>query len=153
MWKFVKTPNLSMKMAVTGAASTIVTAAALVILVVWQSGKYNTLAQKEVDQLIEADLDHIAQGVYNLVETANETAQQQVDADLRVARRILENRGGFSQSRERVAWACINQLTGESAQVWLPKVLVGGKWIGQNADTSLETQEEVLQRAHSLLLH
>jgi PAS domain S-box-containing protein len=147
MWKFARAPRLSMTMALTGAASTIVTAAALVGLVVWQSGRYNTLAQKEVDQLIEADLDHIAQGIYNLVETANETAQQQVDADLRAARKILENMGGFSQSREMVAWTCINQLTGDSARIRLPKALVGDIWLGQNARTSVETRavDEIAQ--------
>ena len=140
MWSHVKSPKLSMKIAMMGAGGAIVTAVALVALAVWQSGQYNKLAQNEVNQLIDADFDHIARGVYNLIRTANETVQQQVDADLRVARHVLENAGGVNQSRGTVEWTCINQLTGDSVKTHLPKMLVGGRWLGQNADTSVETR-------------
>ena len=75
--------RLSVKVALMGAGSVLITAVALVILSVWQSGQYNNLAQKEVDDLIEADLNHITQSVYNLVRTENEAVQSQVDANLK----------------------------------------------------------------------
>ena len=60
--------GLNAKVALLGVGSVLITAVALVALAVWQSGQYNRLAQSEVDGLIDADLDHITQGVYNLVQ-------------------------------------------------------------------------------------
>ncbi len=54
--------RLSAKVALMGAGSVLITAVALVLLSVWQSGQYNKLAQHEVDGLINADLDHLTQG-------------------------------------------------------------------------------------------
>src|SRR5512136_1512073 len=83
--------RLSAKISLLGGGSVALTAMALVALAVWQSGRYHQLAQTEVDALIDADLDHITQGVYNLVRTENEAVQQQVNYNLNVARRVLES--------------------------------------------------------------
>jgi hypothetical protein len=53
--------------------------------------------------LIDADLDHITQGVCNLVRTENEAVQQQVDYNLNVARHVLANTGPVSLSKEIAA--------------------------------------------------
>ena len=76
MFSFLKNLKLNIKISILGAGSVLVTAVALVTLVVWQSGQYNRLAQNEVNQLIDADLDHITQGVYNLVRTEDEAVQE-----------------------------------------------------------------------------
>ena len=94
MFNPFKNMRLSAKVALLGAGSVFITAAALVLLSVWQSGQYNALAQGEVDALIDADLDHITQGVYNLVRTENEAVQLQVDNNLKVARHLLTGAGG-----------------------------------------------------------
>jgi len=103
--------RLSVKVALLGAGVVFLASAALVLLSVWQSGQYNTLAQGEVDALIKADLDHITQGVYNLVQTENEAVQEQVNGNLRVARHLLNKAGGAGLWSETVSWAAVNQLT------------------------------------------
>ena len=131
--------KLSARVSLLGAGSVLMTAVALVALAVWQSGRYNTLAQREVDELIDADLDHITQGVYNLVQTENEAVQQQVNYNLNVARHVLANAGETSLAQETVAWTAINQFNNEPAAVLLPKMLVGGRWLGQSTDPAVET--------------
>lgn len=131
--------RLSTKVALMGAGSALLTAVALVLLSVWQSGQYNTLAQGEVDALIAADFDHITQGVYNLVQTENEAVQQQVDNNLKVARHLLMHSGGVHLAQEPIAWTAINQLTKDATELELPKLLVGEQWIGKNNDLSVET--------------
>jgi len=131
--------RLSTKVALMGAGSALLTAVALVLLSVWQSGQYNTLAQGEVDALIAADFDHITQGVYNLVQTENEAVQLQVDNNLKVARHLLTHSGGVHLAQEPIAWTAINQLTKDATQLELPKLLVGEQWIGKNSDLSVET--------------
>lgn len=137
--KALRSQRLSGKISLLGAGSALMAAGALVVLAAWQSGQYNAVAQKEVDRLIEADLDHITQGIYRLVETENEAVQQQVNDNLNVARHVLEGAGEVSQSEERVVWTAVSQLDNARVEVQLPKMLVGGRWLGQNRDPAVRT--------------
>jgi len=130
--------RLSVKVALLGASAVFLASAALVLLSVWQSGQYNALAQGEVDALIEADLDHITQGVYNLVQTENEAVQEQVNGNLRVARHLLTKAGGALLGSETVSWTAVNQLTRDTQDMSLPRFLVGDRWIGQIRDVATE---------------
>ncbi|MGD9947709.1 MAG: Cache 3/Cache 2 fusion domain-containing protein [Desulfobulbus sp.] len=131
--------KLNAKVALLGASSVLITAVALVFIAVWQSEAYNQLAQTEVDTLVNADLDHIALGVYNLVQTENEAIQAQVDANLKVARHLLNHNGGIRLGEERLSWRAENQFTQDSHTLLLPKLLLGDQWLGNNADFSVET--------------
>jgi PAS domain S-box-containing protein len=131
--------RLSVKVSLLGAGSTLIAAAALVALATWQSGLYNRLAQKEVDELIEANLDHIARGVYNLARTENEAVQQQVDHNLNVAEHVLSSTGGANLSERSVVWTATNQFTNGTTQVRLPRMLAGERWLGQNTDPAVPT--------------
>jgi PAS domain S-box-containing protein len=139
MWASLRHPNLTLKIAALGAGSAIVTAAVLIALVLWQSSQYDRLAQNEVNKLIGADLDHIAQGVTNLVQTANDAAQSRVDANLGIARHVLQKSGPVSESKDLVQWKCVDQATDTSLDLRLPKMLVGGKWLGKISDTTAES--------------
>ena len=131
--------KLNVKVALLGAGSALITAIALVILAVWQSGQYNTLAQGEVDELVDADLNHITQGIYSLVQTENETVQQQVNYNLNVARHVLTNAGAVNLSNQTVTWTVIRPFTNEPVRIQLPKMMIGNQWLGQNTDPDVET--------------
>jgi PAS domain S-box-containing protein len=73
MFMVFKNLKLSIKIAMLGAGSVMITAAALVLLALWQSNQYNALAQSEVDKLITSDLNHVTEGVYNLIRNQHET--------------------------------------------------------------------------------
>ncbi len=131
--------TLNFKVSLFGAVIVLIAVTALVLLAVWQSGRYNDLAQSEVDGLINADLDHIAQGIYNLVQTENEAVQQQVDSALNLAQHLLAGAGPVSFAAQPVSWEAVNQLTGERTTIRLPRMLVGGRWLGNNQDPVVET--------------
>lgn len=135
----IRNLTLYVKVAALGAGSVLLAAGALLALAVWQSGRYNTLARQEVEGLIAADLDHITQGVYNLVQTENEAVQQQVDANLNVAIHVLAGGGPIRLARETADWWAVNQFSGEKERVRLPRLLVGGRWLGQNTDPARPT--------------
>lgn len=137
---FLKDFNLRVKVSLLGIGGVLITAAALVSLAVWQSGQYNWLAQSEVDQLANADLNHIAQGVYNLVKTENEAVQLQLNGDINFLRHLITSAGGITLSNETVLWNVSNQFNGVStAEARLPKMLAGGRWLGMNDDPGTET--------------
>jgi len=136
---FFRNLRLNAKISLLGVTSVLLTAATLVILAVWLSGQYNSLAQKEVDYLIDADLDHITQGVYNLVQTENEAVQQQFNSYIHIARHTLAQAGGISLSNETLSWEAVNQFTKVPEKIHLPGILIGGKWLSQNRDMSRKT--------------
>lgn len=140
VYSFIKNLRLRVKVSLLGIGSVLITAAALVSLAVWQSGQYNWLAQTEVDNLINSDLNHIAQGIYNLVQTENEAVQQQLNGNINVMRHLIASAGGISLSDETVGWMAKNQFNGaDTLEVRLPKILVGGRWIGMNEDPGADT--------------
>ena len=139
MQNLIKNMRLSVKVSLLGVGSVLLTAIALVALAVWQSDQFNILAQKEVDELINSDLDHITQGIYNLVKTENEAVQDQVNENLNVAQYILSKSGEISLGGEVLSWNAINQFSNEKDQVDLPKFLVGNQWLGKNTNPGEET--------------
>jgi PAS domain S-box-containing protein len=139
MLNLLRDLRLHVKVSLLGTVSVLITAVALVSLAVWQSGQYHTLAQREVDKLISADLDHITQGVYNLVQSENDAIQQQIDYNLKGARHILSEAGGISLSTETEPWKTFNQFTGKPSEIQLPRMLVGGRWLGRNTDPAAKT--------------
>lgn len=139
MINFVKNLKLNVKISILGAGSVLITALALVGLVVWQSRQYNQLAQNDVNNLIDADLDHITQGIYNLVETEDQAVQEQVDQNLKIALHILTNVGDITLSQETISWQATDQFTEKSIHIQLPKMFIGDEWLGQNTDKTIET--------------
>jgi HAMP domain-containing protein len=131
--------KLGTKILLFGIGSVMTTALALVAVIAWQSSQYNALAQDEFGQLVDSDLGHIADGVYNMVEAQNELVQQLVNYSLNVARQVLNTTGQVSLAPDNVEWTAINQLTQQSMAVQLPKMLVGDSWLGQNTDPSRKT--------------
>lgn len=142
MWNRIRISPLSLKIALLGSGSVLITALALVLFAVWQGGRYNTLAQDEVDGLLDDSLDHITRGVYNLVQTDAEAVQSQVDSSLKVARYMLDAGGPIHMADETVEWTAVNQFSGVSANIRLPKMLAGNQWFGQNC--SFQTKMPVV---------
>ncbi len=139
VFSFFHDLKLNIKISLVGIVGVLVTAAALLVLAAWQSAQYHRLAETEVNKLIDADLDHITQGVYNLVQTEDEAVQEQVNNNLNVARHILEHEGKVRLSSETLTWTAVNQFTTESQQIQLPKLIVGNLQVEPNDDPAVET--------------
>ncbi|NMB87457.1 MAG: HAMP domain-containing protein [Chloroflexi bacterium] len=103
---------------------------ALVVVGSWQSSQYNVKGKNEVDELIDQDMGHIINGVYNLVESQDQSIQQQVDNALNVAMQQLDLEGGIWLDDETSYWKATNQLDQESQLVELPKMMIGDQWTG-----------------------
>jgi HAMP domain-containing protein len=127
------------KVLILGIGSVLITVLALVAVIAWQSGQYNTLAQDEFDKLVDSDLGHITDGVYNMVVAQDELVQQMVDYSLNVARQQLYATGQVSLAPDYVVWTANNQFTQQPLTVQLPRMLVGEIWLGQNTNLLVKT--------------
>jgi methyl-accepting chemotaxis protein len=86
------------------------------------------------------DLSHTVKGIYALIESQQEVLQQAVNHSLNVARKMMSDAGGAALSdAEKIQWKAVNQFSKLEQAVELPKMLVGGEWLGQNKDMAVPT--------------
>jgi len=132
--------SFSNKIILLGIATVLLTTLTLLAMTAWQSSQYDAIAQDRVNEVVNNNLRNVVQGIYNMVKAQGEATQQQVDYNLKVAQYVLANTGQVSLSAsETVTWTAVNQLTQESVTVRLPKLLIGGNWLGNNTDPNIET--------------
>ncbi len=131
--------NIRTKLMLFGLGCIFATAIAMVSVGVWQGNAFSAEAKREAVRLVDADLDHIIAGVYNLIATQDEAIQQKINHDLAVARYILNNHGEMSLSSDTVAWLGINQATQDESRIVIPKMLMNNQWLGQNRLMWVET--------------
>ncbi|WP_249523170.1 methyl-accepting chemotaxis protein [Modestobacter marinus] len=130
------------KVVALAVASVTVTAAAMLGVSAWQSGEFADDAEADVREMVQHSIEQTADGVYDVVSSQGDSIAATVDDDLEVAGYVLDRTGGFglgSATRNTVAWDAKNQVTGEVVPVALPRVEVGGTWLGKNADPAVPT--------------
>ena len=111
----------------------------LVLVILWQRNGIVRQAETTSREIEEELLDMakhetaaIARDVYLMCRAQQEAIEKKVRYDLNVAREMMQGMGSVSFSDETVVWEAANQLTQESKQVALPKMMVGATWLGQN---------------------
>ena len=128
--------KLQTKLLVVGILITAIPLITVCVVIFRQNGRMVRAAEQGSTQLAYADLDHIAQNIYGMCKAQQQMLQANVNSSLNVARHIFENAGGVGLDSETVAWDAVNQLTNESHRVELPKMTVGGAWLGKITDAS-----------------
>jgi len=105
----------------------------------YQKGILQTFFGHEIEAQAQNEARKIAQAVYLMCRSAQESVQKTVDTNLRVAGDVLARAGKVSLGRESLRWEARNQFTGEVTDVFLPPLLVGGRWLGKNDDFATPT--------------
>ena len=122
-----------------GASGILATTLTLVATGAWQSRLFNAQAQAEVSRMVGEDLDHVAVGMYSMIQAQDQALRQQVDADLNVANHVLQIQGNAQSGGGSVSWEASNQFTKIKTHILLPRMTVGGQWFGQNKDPQAVT--------------
>ncbi len=131
MMTLKRTLTIKAKFILLGLGCIFVTALSLATVGVWQGSVLSRQAAKEARRLVDADLDHITESVYKLIEAQDDAMQQKVNHDLDVARYVLQKSGQIYLSVQTIPWHAVNQYTNEVIDIELPKMMVGGMWLGQ----------------------
>ncbi|GHE13193.1 methyl-accepting chemotaxis protein [Klenkia taihuensis] len=131
--------SIRSKVVALALTSTVVTGAAMAGVSAWRSDRFAGEARTDVQALTDAGLVRTTTGVYDVVSTQGASTAAKVDDDLAVAQYVLASAGGVSVGTRQVAWTAKDQVSGEATELTLPQLLVGGSWLGQNADPSVAT--------------
>jgi methyl-accepting chemotaxis protein len=130
----IRTMSLKARLLLVGVALTLTPLAVVGVVVYAQNLRMQNVASEESTKLAYADLDHIAEGVYNMCQVQQELLEQKVQSDLHLARAYLNRLGEVTLDvDETVAWQAVNQYTKQSRNLTLPKMNVGGVWLGQHS--------------------
>ncbi len=92
---------------------------------------------EELNSQARSECSKIAKNVYLMCRVQDKSLRKKLRANLNIAHELLEQAGDVSFSQDTVEWTAINQLTKHSKKIVLPKMMVGGKWLGQNSDSNI----------------
>jgi len=137
------------KMMLLGVGTILLTTLIIMIVGIWQGSKFSGRAHSEAEKLIDADLIHITENIYGLIKAQDESIQQKVNHDLKVANYVLHQQGKAHLSSEAITWTAINQFTHTSFELNLPKMMVGQTWLGHNS--TMDIKAPVVDEVKSLV--
>jgi methyl-accepting chemotaxis protein len=141
--------NISTKFVVLGVGAIAVLTVTLMAVAAWQSSVFNAKAQREVEKLVDSDLSHVVETTYQMVASQDALLRKVVEHNLSVAEYVMKSAGSVSLAPETVTWNAVNQFTKQAQTVTLPRMLVGGTWLGQQ--TNPNATVPVVDRVKSLV--
>jgi methyl-accepting chemotaxis protein len=135
------------KITAGGIALIVLTAMSIVWVALYQKGLLEERIDREIEILAEQEGEKVAQNIYLMSQAMAESVTKQVQANLKVAQEVLDNAGGIVLKDETVSWTGVNQFTKQKVSVELPKMYMGGTWLGQNirADVSTPLVDKVYE--------
>ena len=128
--------TISGKISALGVASVALAAGAIIAIVLLEEGALRGQLQKIIRQQALGEAAKLAQNSYAMCASSDARTQRRLEYNLGLARECLVAEGAASLAAETVAWPAVNQLTKATAQVTLPKLLLGKTWLGQNWATN-----------------
>jgi methyl-accepting chemotaxis protein len=139
--------TLGKKLLVSQVGLVLIPAAAITLIGLWQADRgFRTvhaqadaafqettqISHQALEEGAKADLAHQAEIVYAMCRAQQELLEQMLDANLNVAREVLNRAGTVSLGNDKVKWRATNQYSGAAVEVELPQFLIGDNWLGQN---------------------
>ncbi len=136
------------KIIAVGLAAAIVPVLITLAVTTVEKGRLSNQIRGELDQTLQTNLSNTTLGVRRTCETQDATLREALRGDLNVARDTVKRCGGIHVMSDTVTWTAKNQLSNDAMQVALPKVAMGGAWLGQNTSKNLRVPavDEVLKQ-------
>jgi diguanylate cyclase (GGDEF)-like protein/PAS domain S-box-containing protein len=122
-----------------GLLLVLLTATSIVGIAFYQENVLKRDIGKEVDLLVRSELKKVAQNVYLMCRTMQESLEQMLEHGLKVATDVATHHARLEFNGSPVTWQAVNQFSGGQSEVILPKVLYNGSWLGRNADLNTPT--------------
>lgn len=121
-----------------GIVAAVLPVVVLLVLIGIQKGRLDKKVGAELYTQAENNLATVAKDMYSLCQSQDESVRQTVAANLNAAKDVLKRKGSVSFS-SGATWQAKNQFSGNTQSITLPKMSVGGSWLGQNTSPSSYT--------------
>jgi methyl-accepting chemotaxis protein len=132
--------QISHKLLALGLGGVVSTAAVLFAVGAWQSDSFADNTQKQVAQLTADNRARTSDEVYELVSSVGNEVQNGVNLRMSAAARLLDRAGGASlDTAQSTTWTATNQVTQAKSSVTLPRMQIGGRWLGRNTSFGTST--------------
>ncbi|GIG24455.1 methyl-accepting chemotaxis protein [Cellulomonas denverensis] len=125
--------SLRAQLVATGAGAVVATAVLLTAIGGWQVAGLADDAGRNVDRLTSDSMSQTTQQAVTLVSTQVETVTERMAGNLAVAEQRFAAAGPVSFA-EPEHWTVTDQGTGDVREVDLPRLQVGGTWLGHTTD-------------------
>jgi len=157
----IKIQSVKTKIVGVSVLAVLLTVITLVCIVMIQKGGLRSNVITELDALGRNEMAKIAKDVYLMCQAQDDVFRQMLQSNLNLAREYLLEAGGIGLSDEKTSWSVVNQLTNQTMNIALPKLLVGGEWLGQvkdphvtvpvvdKMDTVMESLSSIFQRINN----
>lgn len=110
--------------------------AASTLTLIVQQRSLSTKVDANIRDQANSEAAKIARNVYLFCSSYELRNQNDLTHGIGVARDLLNKAGGVTLSADTVEWRAVNQATRVETAVTLPKVMLGGAWLGQSAAAS-----------------
>lgn len=141
--------NVKQKIVGTASLAAILPILAVVVISLVSRDKASRDVMEELDVVKKSQVGQIAKDVYGMLETANAMLIQDVRKNLNVARDEMGDLGSPGFAAETVEWDAINQFTKETKTIDLPRMTVGGVWLGKN--TNFDSRTPIVDKVGDLV--
>ena len=129
--------DLRRKILVVALLPTALLVLAFLSVFATQRERVTGMVESGIGGLTQESLSRAARDLRTLCEATHQELWNQVPRSLRVMRDQQERLGPLAFSRrETASWKAVNQLDRSVTEIVLPRLTLGGAWIGQNADPS-----------------
>jgi methyl-accepting chemotaxis protein len=128
--------SLRAQLVATGAGAVAVTAALLTAVGGWQVTGLASQAGDDVDRLMRDSMSQTTQQAVTMVETQVATVTDRMASSLRVAQETFAQAGALTFDGSE-HWTVTDQTTGATEEVDLPRLQVGGTWLGRTTDPAV----------------
>ena len=145
----LKKLKLGTTLIISGVITTSMTALVITTIALWQGSQVEQIAESETTKLSEAGQKQIISHITALLIGQKAILQKKVASDLNVAEDVLKQAGEVGFDTETVEWQAVNQFSKEPIKVRLPKMTLGGIWLGRNTDLSVPSP--VVDKVRSLV--
>jgi methyl-accepting chemotaxis protein len=116
----------------------------------YQERVVSSQVDQELNTLMLNNTKNVVQNVGAQLESLNDVLLIEVNNGLKVSQDILNRKGNVTLSNlETVEWDAVNQYTQKSYTMSIPKMMVGGEWLGKNS--SLSTPSPIVDDAQKLI--
>lgn len=109
----------------------------IILLTFYQRGHVDEQVVKELDVLARENTAQISKDVWGMLNASNDMLLKNLDGNLKVARKLLNEMGTARLTSNRVTIQTVNQFTKSSGTIQIPKMYLGRVEVEVNKDFNI----------------